>query len=52
MKNKNKNKQKDDIERIKDFLINLGFICNSFESAEHLIYSKKKNVIIIRNRRD
>ena len=41
-----------DIEKIKNFLIELGFVCNSFPSSQNLIYSKNKEIIIIKNKRE
>lgn len=38
-----------DMENIKDFLMNLGFISNSDPSAQHLIYTKNGETIIIKN---
>jgi len=49
MKNTGKNKELDDKEKIKNFLVKLGFICNSSKSAQHLIYSKNGEVIMIKN---
>ena len=51
MKNTEKDKELNDIEKIKIFLEELGFICNSSPSAQHLIYSKKGEVVMIKNRR-
>jgi len=42
-------KEKNDIEKIKKYLLDLGFICKSYPSAQHLIYSKNKDIIIIKN---
>lgn len=49
MENIEKKNQKD-IDRIKKFLEDLGFICKSYPSAQHLIYSKNGNTIIIKNK--
>jgi len=38
-----------DITKIKNFLKSLGFICNSNSSAQNLIYTKHKDVVIIKN---
>lgn len=38
-----------DIEKIKIFLEKLGFVCNSDPLAQHLIYSKNGETVIIRN---
>ncbi len=42
--------QGSDIEKIKNFLVSLGFICNSYPSAKHLIYSKDGETVVIKNR--
>ena len=39
-----------DNEKIKNFLIDLGFICQSQPSSENLIYSKKEDIIIMKKR--
>jgi hypothetical protein len=49
MRNTEKNKELNDKENIKNFLVKLGFICNSSPSSQHLIYSKNGEVIIIKN---
>ena len=49
MKNSSQKSGTNDIEKIKDFLVKLGFICNSFPSAENLIYVKGKERIIVTN---
>jgi len=38
-----------DIEKVKIFLVGLGFICNSYPSAQHLIYSKDGETVVIKN---
>jgi len=38
-----------DIEKIKDYMTKLGFICDSYPSSQNLIYSKDEDVIIIKN---
>ena len=48
MKNKGK-KIESDIEKIKNFIVDLGFICNSCPSAQNLIYTKDGETVIIRN---
>jgi hypothetical protein len=48
-KGKQKN-QESDIEKIKIFLINLGFVLNSYPSADNLIYSKDGETVVIKNR--
>ena len=49
MKNKIENKKLSDIEKVENFLIELGFVCNSYRSAQHLIYSKSGETVIIKN---
>jgi len=49
MKNMNGSRELNDIEKIKDFLVGLGFMCNSSPSAQHLIYSKNGDVVMIKN---
>lgn len=39
----------DDIEKIKNFLLSLGFVCHSYPSAQHLIYSKDGETVVIKN---
>jgi len=38
-----------DIEKIKNFLVGLEFVCNSYPSSQNLIYTKGGNVIIIKS---
>jgi hypothetical protein len=38
-----------DIEKINNYLISLGFICQSQSSSQNQIYSKNGNVIIVSN---
>jgi len=40
-----------DIEKIKNFLVELGFVCNSFPSSQNLIYSKNEEIIIIKRKK-
>jgi hypothetical protein len=49
MKKAMEKKQLNDIEKIKSFLIKLGFVCNSYQSAQQLIYSKNGETVIIKN---
>jgi len=42
-------KKSGDIEKIKNFLVGLGFVCNSDPSAQHLIYSKDGEAVVIKN---
>jgi len=44
-----RNKGLSDIEKISNYLISLGFICQSQPSSQNQIYSKNGNVIIVRN---
>ena len=44
-----KNKEVNDTEKIKNFLVKLGFICNSLPSSQNLIYSKNGEVVMIKN---
>jgi len=46
--NKEKNNE-NDIDRVKNFLKTLGFVCSSYPSAQHLIYTKENNTVIIKN---
>ena len=41
MESSREKKESNDIEMIKHYLVGLGFICNSYPSAQHFIYSKK-----------
>ena len=50
MKISGKEKELNDIEKTKKFLLGVGFVCNSFPSAQHQIYSKKEAVVIIKNK--
>lgn len=38
-----------DIEKVKKFLLELGFVCNSYPSAQHLIYFKDGETVVIKN---
>jgi len=51
MKNTIEKMELDDMKQIKNFLAGLGFICNSSSSAQHLIYSKNGEVVMIKNRK-
>jgi len=44
-----KNKELNDIEKIKNFLVKLGFICHSSPSSQNMIYSKDGEVVMIKN---
>jgi hypothetical protein len=39
----------DDIKKVKNYLIGLGFVCNSHPLSQNLIYSKDEEVIIVKN---
>ena len=49
MKKKEKGRELSDIDKIKNFLVKLGFVCNSYPSAQQLIYSKDGETILIKN---
>jgi len=49
MINTNKRKHMDDISKIIEFLLKLNFKCDSFPSSQRQIYSKNKDIIIIKN---
>ena len=49
MRNKIKNEKSNDIEKVKNFLDGLGFICDSCSSAQHFIYNKDGERVIIKN---
>jgi hypothetical protein len=49
MKSTDVKTEKSDIENIKKYLLKNGFVCDSNPSAQQLIYSKNRDVIIIRN---
>jgi len=49
MKNSVEQKESKDIKQIENFLVKLGFICNSVPSSQHRIYSKNGDVIMIKN---
>ena len=40
-----------DIEKVEDLLFSLGFVCNSYSSSQNLIYSKKEDIVIIKNKK-
>jgi hypothetical protein len=52
LKVSSKKRRLTDIENIKNFLVKLGFVCISFPSSQNLIYTKNKEIIIIKNRRE
>ncbi len=49
MKISQEKRKTDDIKRIKNYLLGLGFVCNSHPSSQNLIYSKNTDVIVIKN---
>jgi len=51
MKKSGEKTELNDIEKIKKFLLNLEFKCQSVPSSQNLIYSKKGNIVIIKNNR-
>jgi hypothetical protein len=51
MKNLEEKREISDIDKIIQFLIDLEFTCQSQPSSQNLIYSKKGNIIIIKNNR-
>jgi hypothetical protein len=52
MKNCVEQKESNDMKQIENFLVELGFICNSVPSAQHLIYSKNRDVVMIKNKKN
>jgi len=51
MKNLEEKRELSDIDKIKQFLIGLEFTCQSQPTSRNLIYSKKGDIIIIKNNR-
>lgn len=51
MKIKDEKKKLEDIDKVKNFLVGLGFVCNSYPSAQYLIYSKDGETVVIKNRK-
>lgn len=49
MKNKELKEELDDIKKIKNFLIELNFSCNSYPTSQYLIYSKNDKFVMIKN---
>jgi len=49
MKNTVEQRELDDMKQIENFLVGLGFVCNSSPLAQHLIYSKNGEVVMIKN---
>jgi hypothetical protein len=45
----NTEKELNDVEKIKNFLMKMGFVCKSYPTAQNLVYSKDGETIIIRN---
>jgi hypothetical protein len=53
MKNMNQNSKTtdmNDIEKVKEYMQRLGFICISFPTSKNLVYSKNGDIIIIKNK--
>jgi len=42
-------KKEESIEKIKNYILDLGFVCNSDPSAQNLVYSKNEELVIIKN---
>ena len=49
MKNGKEREENYDIEKVKEYILDLGFVCNSDQSAQNLVYSKNKELVIIKN---
>lgn len=49
MKSTGEKKELSDIEKIKNFLVGLGFVCDSYPTSQNFIYSKNGEVVIIKN---
>lgn len=49
MKDKLSKEDANDIEKVKSFILELGFDCISYPSAENLIYKKDGETILIKN---
>jgi transcription elongation GreA/GreB family factor len=49
MRNTVEERELDDMKQIENFLVGLGSICNSSPSAQHLIYSKNGDAVMIKN---
>jgi len=49
MNSEGEERTSNDIQKVKDFLVGLGFMCISYPSAQHLIYSKGRETVIIKN---
>ena len=52
MKDSGEEKEVEDIVKVKDFLVELGFACNSYPSAQNTLYSKNGDIIIIKNNKE
>lgn len=39
----------ENIEKVKEYILNLGFVCNSDPSAQNLVYSKNEELLITKN---
>jgi len=49
IKGEKMNNENKDIEKIKNYLSDLGFVCNSDPSAQNLVYAKNEDLLIIKN---
>ena len=49
MRKNRENIELDDVDKIKNYLNGLGFICQSQPSSQNLVYSKKEEVVMIKN---
>lgn len=47
--NMNKLEGKNDTKKIKKYLEKMGYVCTSSPSAQNIVYSKNKEVVIIKN---
>ena len=45
----NEKRKTDDIEKVKNYLLEQGFVCSSHQSSQNLIYSKNSETVIIKN---
>lgn len=52
MKKTVEKKESSDIGKVKNFLVGLGFVCSSHPSAQHFIYSKDGETVIIKNNKN
>ena len=45
-------KDTEDVKKVKKFLLELDFICNSTPTAQNLIYSKNGDIVVIKNNKN